>query len=70
MVDNIYVVFNFRRERKYFPVHKMSKRMSSTLGRIYKRKLQLTNLGYPSAPEHQSTNSENSPEVSLRDRLG
>lgn len=59
----------FRRERKYFPVHKMSKRMSNTFRRIYKHNLQLTEQGYPSAPEHQSSLSENTPESPVKNAL-
>lgn len=39
----------------------MSKRMSNTLRRIYKQNV-LCDQGYPSAPEHQSSLSENTPE--------
>lgn len=66
---NLHVCFclcsYYRRERKYFPVHKMSKRMSNTLRRIYKNNL-LCEQGYPSAPEHQSSFSENTPESPVR----
>lgn len=61
--------FLCRRERKYFPVHKMSKRMSNTFRRIYKHNLQLTEQGYPSAPEHQSSLSENTPESPVKNAL-
>lgn len=56
------ILFIIRRERKYFPVHKVSKRMTNTFRRIYKSNLHLTDQGYPSAPEHQSSQSENTPD--------
>lgn len=60
----------FRRERKHFPVHKVSKRMTNTLRRIYKQNMQLPTDGYPSAPEHhQSSNSEISPESPVKSPL-
>lgn len=59
----------FRRERKYFPVHKMSKRMSNTLRRIYKHNNILCDQGYPSAPEHQTSLSENTPESPVKNEL-
>lgn len=58
-----------RRERKQFPVHKVSKRMTNTLRRIYKQNMQLPADGYPSAPEHQSSNSEISPESPVKSPL-
>lgn len=43
--------------------------MSNTFRRIYKQNLQLTTDGYPSAPEHQSSNSEISPESPVKTPL-
>lgn len=65
----IYSFYLFRRERKHFPVHKVSKRMTNTLRRIYKQNMQLPADGYPSAPEHQSSNSEISPESPVKSPL-
>lgn len=60
---------HFRRERKQFPAHKVSKRMTNTLRRIYKHNMQLPGDGYPSAPEHQSSNSEISPDSPVKSPL-
>lgn len=56
----------FRRERKHFPGNKMSKRMSNTLRKIYKQNCE---HGYPSAPEHQTSLSENTPDSPVKSKL-
>ncbi|XP_055307575.1 mitogen-activated protein kinase kinase kinase 13-A-like isoform X2 [Sitodiplosis mosellana] len=55
-----------KRERKHFPGNKMSKRMSNTLRRIYKQNCE---QGYPSAPENQSSLSENTPNSPVKSNL-
>lgn len=69
LIPNFIEIIIIRRERKYFPVHKVSKRMSNTFRRIYKQNLQLTDQGYPSAPEHQSSQSENTPDSPVKSCL-
>lgn len=43
--------------------------MTNTLRRIYKQNMQLPPDGYPSAPEHQSSNSEFSPDSPVKSPL-
>lgn len=43
--------------------------MSKTFQRMYKQSLQFTEQGYPLAPEHQSSLSENSPESPMKSSL-
>lgn len=43
--------------------------MSKTFQRMYKQSMQLADQGYPSAPEHQSSLSENSPDSPVKSAL-
>lgn len=43
--------------------------MSNTFRRIYKHNLQLTEQSYPSAPEHQSSLSENTLDSPVKSSL-
>lgn len=43
--------------------------MSKTFQRMYKQSLQFAEQGYPSAPEHQSSLSENTPDSPVKSPL-
>lgn len=51
-----FIPFIDRRERKYLPVYKMSKRMSNTLRKIYKQNNAMCEQGCSPTPENQSSN--------------
>lgn len=59
----------YRRERKYFPVHKMTNRMSNTLRRIYKYNLQFEQDKAKATQEHKSDLPENAQEGTAKNEL-